>query len=538
MNNRPSTVDSLLVPMHYWRESERTESIDSQQLRTTAAIENVLRKDPNFKDINIVQYPKIFISKQVNRDDVLSDIAIPDLLNALEDNLPDLPESTPRPTNKKTIVWIMAVSLLRFGKKKEQLQAIVDTLKGISDKLEVEIMPLDCFGIPMDRAIPILRDYIDGLEKISREIGTNRDQGKNVMADAHSQKEQSYVSSEAKVIKTRLEQGDVKLKAMIECGLNFVKVIDSAEGTLEGTVESDGDAKITNITIVYTMGPDKFVEKYLAALKRIKASPKIGEELSSFIKEEVEVLARFVHEYKGKKLTGMYFRRSPASRSLLCFGVPKDQFTMNASDMKFHHPDIEFEERNIAIFFDDRETRRKLSKPAYLSYLAALIAGAFDDVYISQPNRIGQDARVVALHEAACMYSSTERHFSKAIGKDVDVLTEMEEKRYEAMKKAKKDFNDGIEQCRNEYLPRSANVDAVDAGSVTYELSKVMKVVGSSLLSKEEKAKNGNNDGQNRGNDSDQDSIGSDCMSEYGLSESESDDEEDKEETDHAMEQY
>mmetsp|Transcript_29192 Transcript_29192/g.43863 ORF Transcript_29192/g.43863 Transcript_29192/m.43863 type:complete len:538 (-) Transcript_29192:64-1677(-) len=537
MNIGQSAVNALLVPIYHWRESKGTESIDSQQLRTTAAIENVLRKDAHFQGITIEPYTKIFISRQVNRDEVLSDIAISDLLDALEDNLPDLPESTPRPTNKKTIVWIMAVSLLRFGKKKEQLQAIVDTLKGISDKLEVEIMPLDCFGIPMDRAIPILTDYIDGLEKISREIGTNRDQGKYVMADAHSQKEQSYVTSEAKVIKRRLEQGDVKLKAMIERGLNFVKVIDSAEGTLEGTVESDGDAKITNITIVYTMGPDKFVEKYLEALKKIKASPKIGEELSSFIKEEVKVLARFVHEYKGKKLTGMYFRISHASRTLLCFGVPKDQFTMSASDMKFHHPDIEFEERNIAIFFDYLMDRSALTNPEFISYLAALIAGAFDDVYISQPNRIGQDAAVVALHEAACTNSGTVRHFTKAIGKDVDVLTEKEENRSKALKKAKKDFNDRIEQCRNEYLPRSANVDAVDAGSVTYELSKAMKVVGSSQLSKEEKAKNGNNDGQNRGNDSDQDSIGSDCMSEYGLSESESDDEE-EEETDHAMEQY
>eukprot|EP00984_Skeletonema_dohrnii_P002851 scaffold973_cov115-Skeletonema_dohrnii-CCMP3373.AAC.5 len=527
------TTSSIIVPMHYWRESKRTETIYSQQLRTNAGVENVLRKDPLFQGITIESYPVTFSNRQVNRADVLSTPVIASMIRALYENLPAL--STPPPTNKKTTVWIMAVSLVRFGKKKEDLQVIVDALTRISDKLEVEIMPLDCFGIPMDRAIPILTEYVDELKKISREIGTNQDQGKCVTANADSLDEQRFVSSEAKVIKKSLKQGDVKLKAMIERGLNL-----GAKGTVEGGV--DGDARIINFTIVYTMGHEKFVEKYLEALMKIKACSKVGGELSSFIKKEVQVLATFVHPYKGKKLRGMYFRRSKGSKSRLCFGVPEDQFTVSASDMKYHHlDDIKLEEENIAIYFDDGLKRWALTNPQYISYLAALLAGAFDDVYISQPNRIGQDAGVIALHEAACTYSGTERHFSKAIGKDVNELTEVEERRSKAIKKAKKDFDGRIEHCRNECLPRSANVDAVDAGRVTYELSKLMSVVGTSRLSTEEKAKNGNNDGQNRGNDndgSDQDSIGSDCVSEYGLSESESDDEEedDKKETDHPIE--
>mmetsp|Transcript_17936 Transcript_17936/g.26679 ORF Transcript_17936/g.26679 Transcript_17936/m.26679 type:complete len:392 (+) Transcript_17936:3-1178(+) len=389
----------------------------------------------------------------------------------------------------------------------------------------------------MNEAILILTNYIDEVEKINREIGTSRDQGKCVTANAHSHDEQRFVSSNAKIIKSLVKRGDDALKKMIERGLNLMTTVDNAKGT----VETDSNARITNITIGYVRGREKFVEEYLEALKRIKSYQKDGEELISFIIEQIQGLADFVHDYNGPKLRGMYFRKSDGTKYRLCFGVPEDQFANSVSDMKYQHPNMKLEEENIAIYFDDGVRRSVLTNPKYISYLAALIAGAFDDVYISQPNRIGQDAGVVALHEAACTYSGTERHFSKAIGKDVNELTEVEERRSKAIKKAKKDFDGRIEHCRNECLPRSANVDAVDAGRVTYELSKLMSVVGTSRLSTEEKAKNGNNDGQNRGNDndgSDQDSIGSDCVSEYGLSESESDDEEedDKKETDHPIE--
>eukprot|EP00984_Skeletonema_dohrnii_P022604 scaffold11714_cov102-Skeletonema_dohrnii-CCMP3373.AAC.1 len=471
MNISQSAVESLLVPIYHLRESEKTVSIASQQLRTTASIENVLSKDPHFQGITIEPYPTIFTSRQVGRDKVLSDIAIPALIYALEENLPDLPKSTPRPTNKKPTVWIVAVSLLRFGKKKEQLQVIVNALTGISDKLEVKIMPLDCFGVPMNEAILILTNYIDEVEKINREIGTSRDQGKCVTANAHSHDEQRFVSSNAKIIKSLVKRGDDALKKMIERGLNLMTTVDNAKGT----VETDSNARITNITIGYVRGREKFVEEYLEALKRIKSYQKDGEELISFIIEQIQGLADFVHDYNGPKLRGMYFRKSDGTKYRLCFGVPEDQFANSVSDMKYQHPNMKLEEENIAIYFDDGVRRSVLTNPKYISYLAALIAGAFDDVYISQPNRIGQDAGVVALHEAACKYRGTKRHFTKAIGKDVNVLADKEEKRSEAMKNAKKKFNVGIEQCRKKYLPPS--VDA-KAGNVTYELSTTMMVVG------------------------------------------------------------
>jgi hypothetical protein len=129
------TMSSLLVPIYYLRESEKTETIDSQILRTTASIEKILQNDPHFESFTISPYPKTFISRQVNRNDVLSKPVIYNMIRALHSNLPDL--STPPPTNEKTTVWIVAVSLLRFGKEKKQLQTIVDLLTGVSGELEV-----------------------------------------------------------------------------------------------------------------------------------------------------------------------------------------------------------------------------------------------------------------------------------------------------------------------------------------------------------------------------------------------------------------
>lgn len=184
------------------------------------------------------------------------------MIRALHSNLPDL--STPPPTNEKTTVWIVAVSLLRFGKEKRQLQTIVDSLTGISGKLEVKIMSLDSFGIPMDKVIPILTDYIDEFDEISHEIGTNNDQGKNSMADSDFHDEQSFVSSNARKVKKRLKQGDVELKEMIERGLNLVTDVDSSESEKgEFSLLMGGGRKLSYFISITFSSPLSITEFFL-----------------------------------------------------------------------------------------------------------------------------------------------------------------------------------------------------------------------------------------------------------------------------------
>ena len=152
------------------------------------------------------------------------------------------------------------------------------------------------------------------------------------------------------------------------------------------------------------------------------------------------------------------------------------------SSIAYHHKGLE--QIDVVMLADDQKVRSAPTNPKYMIYIAAIIAGMFDDVYVTLPNRINQDKIIVELFDAICVFSKTQRYYTNGIGKDVNELaSKKEEEKHIAQKINKRNFNNSMNQCR-QHLPRR---QAAKDGKVSFELSLEIKNVGSSRLTKEEK---------------------------------------------------
>lgn len=470
----------IIVTIHVGRESKKTQSLLVQWDRTAAA-DNLLRKHPNFggnaaaqlggttSNATIVQYPVFYGAGQTNRDEVMSSDAFMGLVECLKLGLPQL---TFNPEEKKrVVVWIISVSLLRFGKDQDQLVKAIYLLENICPFFPVVVMPLDCFKLPLGDVIPLLVEQITEKKRISHEVASNRNQGKHVPSNAASLEEVVVVKKRSKEIKAMFEEKNKSLKECVEKALSIVEFEDG--GTTK--VEEDEYGKISGVTIGFTTTQKVFEKEYRKAIKVINAA--VGdEERKAAVNEQLTNLQRRVQQYEGgKKLNVVYCRKSWAEvekRTGRVFGVPACQMSMNLADLEYHYDD--FKKQDLAIFFDEAGGRRK-ECPEYMRYFAALLAGVFRATISTAPNRIDGRKGPNELHGKACDSKGMSSHFSEAIGKATDALVDKEEERVDQIRASIKAYNDGIEALRKEHLPMEASV-----GVISYFVSKGMSEIGRS----------------------------------------------------------
>jgi uncharacterized protein YkvS len=467
----------IIVTVDVGRESKDTESLFEQWDRTAAA-DNFLSNHPSFggaaaqlggttRGATIIQYPVFFGAAQTNRDKVMGSDAFKGLVECLKLGLPKL---TFNPEEKKrVVVWIISTSLLRFGKDKEQLEKAIFLLENICPCFPVSVMPLDCFKLPLGDVIPLLVEKETEKKRISREVASQRNQGKHVFSTASSLEEEVAVKKRSKEIKAMFKEKNKSLKQYVETALNIVEFKDG--GTTK--VEVDESGRISGVTIGFTNTQKDFEDKYRKAIRVINAADG-DEEREAAVNEQLTNLECCVHSYKGeKKLHVVYCRSSWAKkekRTGCVFGVPKSQMSKNLADLEYHYGDLK--NNDLAIFFDEAGGRR-LNCPEYMRYFAALLAGVFHVTISTVPNRIDGRKGPIELHSKACDDKGMHSHFSEAIGKDKNALFDKEVERNCLIRACIKAYNDGIEKLRKTHLPKEASV-----GVISYFVSKGMSEIG------------------------------------------------------------
>ena len=217
----------IIVTVDVGRESKRTETLFVQWDRTAAA-ENLLSKHPKFggggaaaaqlggttRGATIIQYPVFFGAAQTNRDEVMGSDAFNGLVECLSLGLPQLPTFDPE-EKKRVVVWIISVSLLRFGKDKKELEKAIYMLENICPCFPVSVVPLDCFKLPLPKVIPLLVEHLTEKKRISRDVASRGNQGKHVPSTASSLKEVVAVKKSAKKIKAMFEKENKSLIATL-----------------------------------------------------------------------------------------------------------------------------------------------------------------------------------------------------------------------------------------------------------------------------------------------------------------------------------
>ena len=487
-----AAIGGFVVPLLYTRESEDTTSAFSQRIRCTAAVKR-LKEDPQLEGIHITDiYPTIYPSKQVNRNDVLGSESLQAMMVALAEGLPKLPSTL---ENKQAEVWIITVSLLRYGKTRKQLKYITKVLQKLGNKnLKIRLMPLDAFGLPPDRVMNILVDYIEGVERIHRDICTNFDQGKNVAAEPSYVLDQQAVTSGAKEMKKRLmNENDDGLKEFVKRG---TKLVTEANGNNPTTTTNETPA----IVIKYHHGRDRFKQIYRESMKEI-ANCSNGDERKRLTKDRISTLKTYVTVCNdAQQLIGAYSRRSPGSRTaVLCDNVPASQMSYNFSCIEWNHNVKTIEDIDVALFVDDQKKRSASANDAYVTFLAAILARAFTEVYITLPARISQHSAAIELFCAACEESDVTYYFTMGLGKDIEELAKMEEEKHRLLREILEIYKKSIIRCRNEFLPCEAS-----PGTITIRVSEFMSDIGSSKVTERMMAEfiafDGNNDGQYKNN--------------------------------------
>ena len=469
-----AAVNGFVLPLVHCRESEKTKSAFSQRLRCTTAVDK-LKEDPQLEGIHIHDiYPIIYSSRQVNRNDALSADPLWAMIEDIRNGLTHLPATL---ENKQVELWIITVSLLRYGKTRSQLEYILGVLQELGDEnLKVRLMPLDAFGIPPERAMNILIELIEGVERIHRNICTNFDQGKNVVAEPSYVAEQQAVTSGAKTMKKRL-MNESGLKDFIKRGTKLVTEANGNKTTTTCTMDSNNET--SNIEIGYPLGRKRFEKKYLETMKELQNYSN-GAERKELTHDKINTLKKYVAAYNNvRKLLGSYFRRSPGSRTAaLCDNVPRRQASYNFSCIECHEGRT-IEGIDVALFVDDQKRRSALANDAYVTFLAAILAGIFTKVYITLPARVSQHSVAIEMFCAACEISRVTVYFTIGLGKNIDELVLMEEEKHRLLKELFETYKRKMDNCRNEFLPSTAS-----PGTITIRVSEVMKRVESSKVPK------------------------------------------------------